>query len=57
MCNNDLRSCPTELHWAFDMYQDPATGSVHCTLGPYWAAKLGKAELKGFQVGSNALTY
>jgi predicted PhzF superfamily epimerase YddE/YHI9 len=30
--------------------EDPATGSAHCTLGPYWASKLGKKELKAFQV-------
>jgi hypothetical protein len=24
-------------------------GSAHCTLGPYWASKLGKKELKAFQ--------
>jgi len=29
--------------------EDPATGSSHCSLGPYWAAKLGKTELVGFQ--------
>src|SRR5277367_3137322 len=23
--------------------EDPATGSIHCTLAPYWAARLGKA--------------
>ncbi|KAH9540135.1 hypothetical protein CY35_15G094400, partial [Sphagnum magellanicum] len=30
--------------------EDPATGSAHCTLGDYWASKLGKKELKAFQV-------
>ncbi|KAH9573748.1 hypothetical protein CY35_01G017000 [Sphagnum magellanicum] len=30
--------------------EDPATGSAHCTLGAYWASKLGKKELKAFQV-------
>ena len=29
--------------------EDPVTGSAHCTLAPYWAAKLGKQELTGFQ--------
>jgi PhzF family phenazine biosynthesis protein len=29
--------------------EDPVTGSAHCCLGPYWAAKLGKGELVGFQ--------
>lgn len=31
-------------------YQDPVTGSAHCTLGPYWAAKLGKTDLNAYQV-------
>jgi PhzF family phenazine biosynthesis protein len=30
--------------------EDPVTGSAHCTLGPYWAAKLGKKDLVGHQV-------
>lgn len=30
--------------------EDPVTGSAHCTLAPYWAAKLGKDELVGYQV-------
>ena len=29
--------------------EDPVTGSAHCALGPYWAAKLGKADLTGWQ--------
>jgi PhzF family phenazine biosynthesis protein len=29
--------------------EDPVTGSAHCCLAPYWAAKLGKQELTGFQ--------
>lgn len=29
--------------------EDPVTGSAHCTLGPYWSAKLGKDELKAYQ--------
>lgn len=29
--------------------EDPVTGSAHCTLGPYWADKLGKMTLKAFQ--------
>lgn len=29
--------------------EDPATGSAHCCLGPYWAAKLGRNELTAFQ--------
>ena len=29
--------------------EDPVTGSAHCVLAPYWAAKLGRDELVGFQ--------
>ncbi len=29
--------------------EDPVTGSAHCGLGPFWAARLGKNELVGFQ--------
>jgi predicted PhzF superfamily epimerase YddE/YHI9 len=30
--------------------EDPVTGSAHCTLIPYWAAKLGKTTLEARQV-------
>jgi len=29
--------------------EDPVTGSVHCCLGPYWGARLGKRELIAHQ--------
>lgn len=29
--------------------EDAVTGSAHCCLGPYWAAKLGKNRVVGFQ--------
>ena len=29
--------------------EDPATGSSHCALTPYWAAKLGKPEMLAYQ--------
>jgi PhzF family phenazine biosynthesis protein len=29
--------------------EDPVTGSSHCCLGPFWAARLGKNEMIGFQ--------
>jgi len=32
--------------------EDPATGSAHCTLVPYWSRKLGKKALHGLQVSS-----
>jgi predicted PhzF superfamily epimerase YddE/YHI9 len=30
-------------------YEDPVTGGAHCALTPYWAAKLGKTEMVGYQ--------
>lgn len=32
--------------------EDPATGSSHCTLVPYWAGRLGKSELKARQISA-----
>jgi PhzF family phenazine biosynthesis protein len=32
--------------------EDPVTGSAHCVLGPYWAAKLGRTELTGYQASA-----
>lgn len=32
--------------------EDPVTGSAHCSLGPYWSARLGKAELVGYQASA-----
>ncbi len=29
--------------------EDPVTGSAHCCLAPYWAQKLGKDEMVGYQ--------
>jgi PhzF family phenazine biosynthesis protein len=29
--------------------EDPVTGSAHCTLAPYWAAKLGRSQLSAYQ--------
>ena len=29
--------------------EDPATGSAHCALGPYWAGRLGRSTLVGYQ--------
>ena len=34
--------------------EDPVTGSAHCYLAPYWAAKLGKQELIGLQVSKRS---
>jgi PhzF family phenazine biosynthesis protein len=32
--------------------EDPVTGSAHCALGPYWAGKLGKKELRAYQASA-----
>jgi PhzF family phenazine biosynthesis protein len=32
--------------------EDPVTGSAHCTLGPYWAEKLGRNELRAYQASA-----
>jgi PhzF family phenazine biosynthesis protein len=29
--------------------EDPVTGSAHCALAPFWAARLGKNEMTGYQ--------
>jgi predicted PhzF superfamily epimerase YddE/YHI9 len=32
--------------------EDPVTGSAHCALGPFWAARLGRSEVVGHQVSA-----
>ena len=32
--------------------EDPVTGSAHCALGPWWAARLARTELVGHQVSA-----
>lgn len=32
--------------------EDPVTGSAHCSLGPYWAERLGRRALQGYQASS-----
>jgi len=32
--------------------EDPATGSIHCTLAPYWAERLGKQRLRAQQLSA-----
>ena len=32
--------------------EDPVTGSIHCTLAPYWAARLGKRQLRSRQLSA-----
>jgi PhzF family phenazine biosynthesis protein len=36
--------------------EDPVTGSAHCTLAPYWAARLGKPDLVARQVSARGGT-
>jgi PhzF family phenazine biosynthesis protein len=36
----------------FGIDEDPATGSAHCALGPYWQEQLGKSELTGYQASA-----
>jgi predicted PhzF superfamily epimerase YddE/YHI9 len=32
--------------------EDPVTGSAHCALAPYWAGRLGKSALTGYQASA-----
>lgn len=32
--------------------EDPVTGSAHCCLGPWWAERLGRTELRGVQMSA-----
>ena len=36
--------------------EDPVTGSTHCALGPYWAARTGRTALTGRQVSARGGT-
>ena len=36
--------------------EDPVTGSAHCGLGPFWAARLGRNELTGYQASARGGT-
>ena len=36
----------------FGIDEDPVTGSSHCALGPYWADRLGKDEVTGYQASA-----
>ena len=36
--------------------EDPVTGSAHCCLAPYWADRLGKTSLVGYQASSRGGT-
>ena len=37
--------------------EDPATGSAHCTLGPLWASRLGKTEMKARQLSTRGAEF
>ncbi|CNH64714.1 phenazine biosynthesis protein PhzF [Yersinia pekkanenii] len=37
--------------------EDPVTGSAHCTLMPYWVARLGKAPLHARQISARGGSY
>jgi len=41
---------------AFGIDEDPATGSAHCCLAPYWSANLGKEEMVGYQASARSGT-
>ena len=32
--------------------EDPVTGSAQCTLGPYWASRMGRTDLRAVQVSA-----
>jgi len=34
--------------------EDPVTGSAHCTLAPFWSARLGRDELTGLQISQRS---
>ena len=36
----------------YGVREDPVTGFAHCILGPYWAAKLGRTTLVGYQASA-----
>jgi predicted PhzF superfamily epimerase YddE/YHI9 len=36
--------------------EDPATGSIHCTLAPYWAGRLGKGTFRAQQLSARGGT-
>ncbi|MEM6782734.1 MAG: PhzF family phenazine biosynthesis protein [Bacteroidota bacterium] len=36
--------------------EDPVTGSAHCTLAPYWAGRLGRSALVGYQASERGGT-
>lgn len=41
---------------AVGVKEDPVTGSAHCALAPFWAARLGRTTLTGFQASARGGT-
>ncbi|CQD36750.1 PhzF family phenazine biosynthesis protein [Yersinia mollaretii] len=39
-------------YFTLDSNEDPVTGSAHCTLMPYWVARLGRASLHARQISA-----
>lgn len=39
-------------YFSLDRSEDPVTGSAHCTLMPYWTARLGRHQLHARQISS-----
>ena len=59
-CGRVIVTCRAQPHEPYDFFsrffapdaginEDPVTGSAHCVLGPYWAERLGRTDLKAFQ--------
>jgi len=40
---------------AIGIDEDPVTGAAHCYLAPYWAARLGKGDLVGYQASARGI--
>ena len=40
---------PCEETCVLGINEDPVTGAAHCMLAPYWARRLGRSEMVGFQ--------
>lgn len=40
--------------WGID--EDPVTGAAHCSLAPFWTARLGRSELAGYQASARGGT-
>ncbi len=38
------------------VYEDPVTGSAHCSLGPYWVKRLGKSRFLAYQASARGGT-